>query len=339
MAGEDPGVATLSVLLDLVQKAGSAALGSVKAAGNVVKAVANGALELYKIRLYTTMRTKMMGLSGQEAPVHGKQSLASLRRQEEKGATLASMDIGSDRKGRRALEKELDRQALDYAITKESSGDYTLHYLASNEKDVLLAMQHALDVRFDELSGPAIEEIREQNRQREAERNDPSRQQPSREWHDQSPPPLTAVAATAAYVQPEGAVHEHGRAEQATSTRMEKAERVTSHTPKAQSVADTIRLEARQQKRRDQRGAPIQTEPTSRSARAVGEPHAAAERAHQTRMERRFSREPIQSLIKQAKERSQDRNRTRKQERDLDPKRDRNRTLSRHRSRSYEMGR
>lgn len=135
MAGEDPGVGVITLLLDVAQRAASAVIG-------FFKGVVNTLVDIAKMLVFMSWRRQAQGQGPRLK--HGKQSLKHLRRHEDRGAQLVSVEIG-DRTAMKALDKELKALELDYAITGNRSDGYVLHYKKINEQDVLLAQQHALE--------------------------------------------------------------------------------------------------------------------------------------------------------------------------------------------------
>ena len=136
MAGEDPGVGVITLLLDVAQRAASAVLG-------FFKGVVNTLVDIAKMLVFMNWRRQAQQGQGSKLK-HGKQSLKHLRRHEDRGAQLISVEIG-DRTAMKALDKELEALKLDYAITGNRSDGYVLHYKKINEHDVLFAQQHALE--------------------------------------------------------------------------------------------------------------------------------------------------------------------------------------------------
>ncbi|MBR5260437.1 MAG: hypothetical protein IKV48_08245, partial [Eggerthellaceae bacterium] len=139
MAGEDPGVGVITLLLDLIQRGWSAVTG-------VAKSVVGGIMDIVKTSLFFSWRRKMM--QGQKGPdlEHGEQSLKDLRLHEQVGARIVTVEIG-DEVAMEALRQELKRLELDFAIT-EHEDQYTLHYKEVNEQDVLYAQQMALEALY-----------------------------------------------------------------------------------------------------------------------------------------------------------------------------------------------
>lgn len=352
MAGEDPGVSTISVLLDVIQRAWAAVTGS-------AKAVVSGIVGVAKTWFFFSMRKHMMQDAHGPELAHGKQSLSKLRRHEERGANLISVEIG-DRKAMKALDKELKRSKIDYAITGNRSRGYALHYKSVNEKDVLAAQARALENLYgnpknthEERETPkdpnpkdeqkhdehdshdqnrSDEEREQQNRdQRNRERTDAEQQREqeqtrNRTDQEQGSPSQdlkVPVPPTETLSPPSSTVHT--RVEQAVPSNMAKAERATSHNPKAPSVADTMKL-----------GAPAINPTRNQAARdqaAIPEPQRAP--SYQPNPQR----QSLDDLKAQAKERARSKNLGRKRDHNRDMKLNRNRALSKHRSRNYELGR
>lgn len=133
MAGEDPGASVITLILDLIRRGWDV--------------VTSTAKTIFQTGLFVYFRKQMMRAQQGPRLKHGKQSLKSLRKHEERGAQIVSVEIG-DRDAMKALDHELKALKLDYAITKDDSGEYILHYKAANEQSVLLAQQHALEKRY-----------------------------------------------------------------------------------------------------------------------------------------------------------------------------------------------
>lgn len=144
MAGEDPGTGTLSVVLDLIQRAGGAVT-------NMFKSGINFGVDMAKTIMYLSLRRQMM--KGQRGPdlERGKQSLKKLRLHEQAGAEIVSVEIG-DKKAMKALDAELKRLEIDYAVTDSGGRDkvYTLHYKRANERDVMTAQAKAMQQLYGE---------------------------------------------------------------------------------------------------------------------------------------------------------------------------------------------
>lgn len=163
MAGEDPGAGVITLILDLIKRGWDVVTSTVKTA--------------FQTGLFVYFRKQMMRAQQGPKLKYGKQSLKHLRRHEDRGAQLSSVGIG-DRKAMKALDKELKTLKLDYAITK-SNGEYTLHYKSVNDRDVLLAQQHALENRFGDpetaYEGQKMpnEETPEQENQQDRQERDP----------------------------------------------------------------------------------------------------------------------------------------------------------------------
>ena len=133
MAGEDPGASVITLILDLIRRGWDV--------------VTSTAKTIFQTGLFVYFRKQMMRAQQGPKLKHGKQNLKSLRRHEERGAQIVSVEIG-DRDAMKALDHELKALKLDYAITRDESGEYILHYKAANEQSVLLAQQHALEKRY-----------------------------------------------------------------------------------------------------------------------------------------------------------------------------------------------
>ena len=168
MAGEDPGVGVITLLLDLIQRGWSAVTG-------VAKSVVGGIMDIVKTSLFFSWRRKMM--QGQKGPdlERGEQSLKDLRLHEQVGARIVTVEIG-DEVAMEALRQELKRLELDFAIT-EHEDQYTLHYKEVNEQDVLYAQQMALEALYgtrdrDQQNGPDPRDEQERDDQDRSENQD-----------------------------------------------------------------------------------------------------------------------------------------------------------------------
>lgn len=137
MAGEDPGVGVITLVLDIAQRAANTVLGFFKGIGSAI-------VDIAKMLVFMSWRRQARQQGQGPELKHGKQSLKHLRRHEDRGAQLISAEIG-DRQAMKALDKELKALAIDYAITGNRSDGYTLHYKSINEQDVLMAQARALD--------------------------------------------------------------------------------------------------------------------------------------------------------------------------------------------------
>ena len=203
MAGEDPGVGVITLLLDVAQRAASAVIG-------FFKGVVNTLVDIAKMLVFMSWRRQAQQGQGSRLK-HGKQSLKHLRRHEDRGAQLISAEIG-DRAAMKALDKELKALELDYAITGNRSDGYVLHYKKINEHDVLFAQQHALEKLYgdpdqaqpeqetqnnsdnrdqqDRAQGErdrdGREERKQDNQHEERERNDEELEQQGNQTQDQS---------------------------------------------------------------------------------------------------------------------------------------------------------
>ena len=179
MAGEDPGVGVITLILDLIRRGWDAVTG-------VTKSFVGGIMDITKTALFFSWRRKMM--QGQKVPdlKHGEQSLKDLRLHEQVGAKIVTVEIG-DGTAMEALREELRRLELDFAIT-EHEGRYTLHYKESNEQDVLYAQQVALEKLYGnhEQDGPEQEtpddpDGREEQDREERQDDDRDREQDQRD--------------------------------------------------------------------------------------------------------------------------------------------------------------
>ena len=163
MAGEDPGVGVITLLLDLIQRGWAAVTGT-------AKSIVSGAVDILKTSLFFSWRRKMM--QGQKGPdlKHGEQSLKDLRLHEQVGAKIVTVEIG-DEVVMEALRQELKRLELDFAIT-EHDDQYTLHYKDVNEQDVLYAQQVALEKLYGEHEQETPNEREEREQQDQQDRDE-----------------------------------------------------------------------------------------------------------------------------------------------------------------------
>lgn len=171
MAGEDPGVGVITLLLDVVQRAASTVLGFFKGIGNAI-------VDIAKMLVFMSWRRQAMQQGQGPKLKHGKQSLKHLRRHEDRGAQLVSVEIG-DRTAMKALDKELKALKIDYAITGNRSDGYTLHYKSINEQDVLMAQARALEQLYgdpnqvnQEQETPSDPDSRDEQNQQDERRDD-----------------------------------------------------------------------------------------------------------------------------------------------------------------------
>lgn len=174
MAGEDPGVGVITLLLDVAQRAASAVLGFFKGIGNAI-------VDIMKMLVFMSWRRQAMQQGQGPKLKHGKQSLKHLRRHEDRGAQLVSVEIG-DRDAMKALDHELKALKIDYAITGNRTDGYTLHYKHINEQDVLMAQARALE----QLYGDPNQVNQDQETPNDPDSRDEQNQQDERrEDHDQ----------------------------------------------------------------------------------------------------------------------------------------------------------
>lgn len=185
MAGEDPGVGVITLLLDVAQRAASTVLGFFKGIGNAI-------VDIMKMLVFMSWRRQAM----HQGPKlkHGKQSLKHLRRHEDRGAQLVSVEIG-DQDAMKALDHELRALKIDYAITGNRTDGYTLHYKSVNEQDVLMAQARALEQLYGDpnqanqeqetLNDPNQRDERDQQGERREDRDQDREQtdQQDREEH------------------------------------------------------------------------------------------------------------------------------------------------------------
>ena len=357
---EDPGVGTLSAVIEAMRQL-------FNFVQDTAKSIVNTGADIARTYMYMSWRRNSMGARAK----HGEQSLKKLRRQEAQGAVIKTVEIGKDFEAMLALEDELKKLKIDFAITQTSTGEWLLHYKQSNEPDVIRAQQYALNARYgareqsEPWQGPeriddesrrdplqqdsawvdvrqeqAMREQQEQAAQQQTEQGQ-SRQNESAQSHDQDA--LKATAASAAYIQPEGVLHEHGRAEQVTSIEGAKAERATSHTPKAQSATARSSVETLRQTAAERSGAFNRAPVTAaRGERVHAEPTAdrpqsspvRAKAASQTIAAQR----PLDSIKKEAQERAALKNRARSKNKERARDRMQERK-ARSRMRTYELSR
>ena len=166
MAGEDPGVGTLAVILELIQRTGNAVTSTLKSG------VSFG-LDVIKTGMFFAWRRQMMNAQKGPDLVHGYQSLKKLRLHEQVGATITSAGIG-DKEAMKALKSELKRLKIDFAITddgKRNDKQYTLHYKKGNEQDVMLAQAAAMQKLYGspDLDAQEYEQESARSQQRENE--------------------------------------------------------------------------------------------------------------------------------------------------------------------------
>lgn len=353
MAGEDPGTGTLSVVLDLIQRTSSAVT-------NMFKSGINFGVDMAKTFMYLSLRRQMM--KGQRGPdlEYGKQSLKKLRLHEQTGAEIVSVEIG-DKKAMKALDAELKRLEIDYAITDSGGRDkvYTLHYKRASERDVMTAQAKAMQQLYGEQTqaqaAPGIEQaeqseqanqsnqIDSENAERTdreaAERQQQEQQQQVQQQAQAQQQELDRqqqqTATAPGQVQPEGTDHERGRADQRESIGAEKAGRTMSHAAMAYGAAKSVPVDELQRKlqelkarKNDGRAAPQQGE------RVLAQ--SPEGRSSQDRSAPSLPKDVSVDEIKQrAAERAKSRNLARRQR-----KQDRNlgRSMSRSRSRGLELG-
>lgn len=358
---EDPGVGTLSAVIEAVRQL-------FNFVQDAAKSIVNTGADIARTYMYMSWRRNSMGKRAK----HGEQSLKKLRRQEAQGAVIKTVEIGKDVDAMIALEDELKKLKIDFAITQTSTGEWLLHYKQSNEPDVVRAQQYALNARYgareqtEPWQGPeriddesrrdplqqdsawvdvrqeqAMREQQEQAEQKRQTEQEQSRQNESAQSHDQDA--LKATAASVAYVQPEGALHEHGRAEQATSIEGAKAERATSHAPKAQSATARPSVETLRQATAE-RGGTFNRAPVTaaRGERAHAEPTADRFQPSPARVEAASrtvaTQRPLDSIKKEAQERAALKNRARSKNKERARDRMQERK-ARSRMRTYELSR
>lgn len=357
---EDPGVGTLSAVIEAMRQL-------FNFVQDTAKSIVNTGADIARTYLYMSWRKNSMGARAK----HGEQSLKKLRRQEAQGATIKTVEIGKDFEAMLALEDELKNLKVDFAITQTSTGEWLLHYKQSNEPDVIRAQQYALNSRYgaheqsEPWQGPerindenrsdplqqdsawvdvrqerAAREQQEQATQQQQQQTGQSRQNEPRS-HDQDA--LKATAASTAYIQPEGALHEHGRTEQAASIDKAKTERATSRTPKAQSATVRPSMEALRRASAERAGMFSRSPVTAaRGERAHAEPSIAQSQPSQARAKAASrtvaEHQPLDSIKKEARERAAMKNRARNKNKDRARDRMQERK-ARSRMRAYELGR
>lgn len=238
MAGEDPGASTIAVLLDAIQRAWGAVTGS-------VKAVTGGVMDVIKTGMFIRWRRQMMQSSSKLK--HGYQSLKKLRRHEDHGAVLNSIEIGT-KEDARLFKAELKRAGIDFALTHDENDVYTLHYKTSNEKDVLHAQYSILEQRYGtptptEQETPSLTSPEESAQERDQKTSDE---------RDRSEESLAIPART------------------------DEPERTTPRTPLTPSVTDTVRAEAHAQEPESNatlipKNVPVSNEPLSELKRQAQE--------------------------------------------------------------------
>ena len=349
---EDPGVGTLSAVIEAMRQL-------FNFVQDTAKSLVNTGADIARTYLYMSWRKNSMGARAK----HGEQSLKKLRRQEAQGATIKTVEIGKDFEAMLALEDELKSLKVDFAITQTSTGEWLLHYKQSNEQDVIRAQQYALNSRYGahEQTEPwqGREQIDDANRrdplqqdsawvdvrqeqaaQQQQQQTEQSRQNESQS-HDQDA--LKATAASTAYIQPEGVLHEHGRTEQAASIGKAKTERVTSHTPKVQSATVRPSLEALRRASAEKASMFNRSPVTAaRGERAHVEPAATQSQPTQARAKATSrtvaTHQPLDAVKKEARERAALKNRARNKNKSRARDRMQERK-ARSRMRAYELGR
>lgn len=133
---EDPGVGTLSAIIDAVRQAFSFVQ-------DVGKSIVNTTADVVRTYMCMSWRRSSVGAKAK----HGEQSLKKLRRQESQGAVIETVEIGKDFDAMIALEGELKKLKIDFAITQTSAGKWLLHYEKSNEPDVLREANRAIPAK------------------------------------------------------------------------------------------------------------------------------------------------------------------------------------------------
>lgn len=366
MAGEDPGVGTLSVVLELIQRAGSAVTGTIK---NTI----SFGLDVIKTGMFFAWRRQMM--QSQKGPQleHGQQSLRDLRLHEQVGAQIVSVEIG-DYKSMDALCQELRRLEIDFAIT-EHDYQYTLHYKSNNERDVMLAQAMAMQKLYGDPvqetpDDPSPEKDEQDRRQEELERQNQEEQQRqeqerqdqeqqnqqnlnqdwTQDWQPdweqdqqrqgQSGPEQNEGATASEQVQPEGMDHERGRADQRESIGAAEAGRTAVQPLTVAGAARAVPVDELTQKlqqmadRGQVRGL---SEQQTQRVEQVLENLGSANRAEPSLTRSAFERSSpsLDEVKRQAKERARTKNLARKARgRDISQ----SRAMSRARHRGLELG-
>ena len=366
MAGEDPGVGTLSVVLELIQRAGSAVTGTIK---NTI----SFGLDVIKTGMFFSWRRQMM--QSQKGPQleHGQQSLRDLRLHEQVGAQIVSVEIG-DYKSMDALCQELRRLEIDFAVT-EHDYQYTLHYKSNNERDVMLAQAMAMQKLYGDPvqetpDTPAPEKDEQESRQEELERQNQEEQQRqeqerqdqeqqnqnlnqdwTQDWQPdweqdqqsrgQSGPRQHEGATASEQVQPEGMDHERGRADQRESIGAAAAGRTMSQPLTAYSAARAVPVDELTQKLQQMKDrseghglSEQQIQRVERMLENLGSPNRGDPSLTRSAFER-GDPSSLDELKRQAKERARTRNLARKARgRDIN----RSRSMTRTRHRGLELG-
>ncbi|MGN0077750.1 MAG: hypothetical protein ACI36V_03090 [Coriobacteriales bacterium] len=306
MAGEDPGVGTFSVILELVKQAGGAVSGTVK---NTIGFV----LDVIKTGMFFSWRRQMMNAQKGPDLEHGQQSIRELRLHEQVGAQIVSVEIG-DFKSMDALSQELRRLAIDFAIT-EHDHQYTLHYKSNNEPDVMLAQAAAMQRLYGDPSKVAEEleaEQARQNQQREQQVQDQQAQQQQQD--DQLREQQQGTASAPAQDKGEE------RADRADSTGTDKAERTASQPLVVAGAAKAVPVDELQQK--------LGEFASRQQVRMPEQGREAAPSRHAS----------VDELKKYAMERAQRKNLSRQQVRKQSRERSLGKSMARSRNRGLELG-
>lgn len=262
MAGEDPGASTIAVILDAIQRAWGAVTGS-------LKAVMSGVVDVVKTSMFFRWRKQMMQANSGVKLKHGYQSLKHLRHHEDRGATLKSVEIGT-KDDAKLFKKELKRAHIDFSLTHDRDGNYTLHYKSANDQDVLHAQYNILQQRYgnqshdDQNQNATPDDSRENDRDRDSapsdkrDQDDQEREQREREEQERSDGqqaiPLPNIhreeesRTEGDLSTPSEDEQERLDREETTPARTETTERTTSHAQQAPGVSDTVRAEANQPK-------------------------------------------------------------------------------------------
>lgn len=135
---EDPGAGVINVILEFLRR-------SIDAFFDTIKTAVSTLADITRVRSYRSYRKEGRDRNG--ALHHGKQSLKHLRRHEELGDTLKTVDVGNWR-DMWALRRELNKAKVDYSFSHSRGHGYSLHYKERNEGDVLRAQKHAIDRRY-----------------------------------------------------------------------------------------------------------------------------------------------------------------------------------------------
>ena len=254
---EDPGVGTMSAIIEAIRQA----FGFVQDVG---KSLLNTAADITRTYMYMSWRKNARG-SGQSFK-HGEQSLKSLRAQEAAGAKIVTVEIGKDDDSMSALEWELRKLDVDFAITRAGDGEWLLHYKQSNEQDVLRAQAYALNARYgdperetatrdplqqdaawvDLDSQNALRAKQQELAQDNREGGEQARSETKERQSDQQTQDIPkAVPPTVAYAKAASALLNQGQTEQAAPLGTAKTERATTQDAPTRNAGATPSKETR----------------------------------------------------------------------------------------------